>query len=52
VADDYNAARDLVRKHDDPDRVALYQAHPDGRRETYTFRELDVRSSSLDACKM
>jgi len=47
VPDDYNAARDLVRKHDDPDRVALYQASPEGRRETYTFRELDVLSNRL-----
>ncbi len=45
---DYNAAYDFVRKHDDPTaRVALFQAYPDGRRETYTFHELDVLSNRL-----
>ncbi|WP_227379717.1 acyl-CoA synthetase [Haladaptatus halobius] len=38
---DYNIAHDLLRKHEDPDRPALYQAYPDGSRETYTFRDLD-----------
>ena len=42
VPGEYNAAHDLVGKHDDPEaRVALFQAYPDGRRETYTFAELD-----------
>jgi len=45
---DYNAAHDLLRKHDDPKaRVALFQAYPDGRRETYTFHDLDVASNRL-----
>ena len=44
---DYNAAEDLLRKHDDCDEPALHQAHPDGRRETYTFRELDERSDQF-----
>ena len=48
VPDDYNAAYDLLRKHDRPDeRVALRQAFPDGRRTTYTFAELDRRSNRL-----
>jgi acetyl-CoA synthetase len=48
VPGDYNAAYDLLRKHEDPKgRVALFQAYPDGRRETYTFRDLDVRSNRL-----
>ena len=44
---DYNAAEDLLRKHDDCDEPALHQAYPDGRRETYTFRELDERSDQF-----
>ena len=48
VPDDYNAARDLLQKHDDPKgQVALFQAYPDGRRETYTFRDLDRESSRM-----
>jgi acetyl-CoA synthetase len=48
VPDDYNAADDLLRKHEDPKgSVALFQAYPDGRRETYTFHDLDVRSNRL-----
>lgn len=47
LPDDYNAAWDLLRKHDDPDSPALYQAYPDGRRETYTFRQLDERSNQI-----
>ena len=44
----YNAAHDLVGKHEDPEaRVALFQAYPDGRRETYTFAELDRYSDRL-----
>jgi acetyl-CoA synthetase len=45
VPDGYNAARDCLRKHDDPDAPALYQASPDGRRETYTFADLDRLSN-------
>jgi len=44
---DYNAAADCLRKHDDLDRPALYQAYPDGRRETYSFRDLDAASNRL-----
>ena len=48
LPEDYNLAHDLLRKHDRPgERVALYQAYPDGRRETYTFEELDRYSSRL-----
>jgi len=48
VPGDYNAAHDLVGKHEDPrGRVALFQAYPDGRRETYTFHDLDTRSNRL-----
>ncbi|WP_336358213.1 acyl-CoA synthetase [Haloarcula sp. CGMCC 1.6347] len=45
----YNPAVDFLQKHDDPDRVALEQAYPDGRREQYTFRELDELSDRLAA---
>ena len=45
---DYHPAEDLVGKHD-PDAVALYQASPDGRRETYTFGDLDAASDRLAA---
>ncbi|WP_299235382.1 acyl-CoA synthetase [Natronomonas sp.] len=44
---DYNAAHDMVGKHDAPDRTALYQAYPDGRREEYTFADLDRLSDRL-----
>ena len=44
---DYNIANDLVRKHEDQDGVALYQAYPDGRRESYTFAEIDALSNRL-----
>jgi acetyl-CoA synthetase len=47
LPDDYNAAHDLVGKHDEPDSPALYQAFPDGRRETFTFGDLDRRSNRL-----
>jgi acetyl-CoA synthetase len=44
----YNAAHDLVGKHDDPEaRVALFQAYPDGRRETYTFADLNRHAGRL-----
>ncbi|MFC7228518.1 AMP-binding protein [Salinirubellus salinus] len=50
VPDDYNAAHDLVGKHDDPKaRIALFQAYPDGRRETYTFHDLDRLSDRVAA---
>lgn len=44
---DYNIAADLIQKHDDPDRVALYQEHDDGSTEEYTFAELDAASNRL-----
>lgn len=47
LPDGYNAAHDLVGKHDDCDAVALYQTYPDGREETYTFGEVDARSNRL-----
>ncbi len=47
LPDDYNLAHDLLRKHPDPDRVALYQASPDGRRESYSFADLDRLSNRL-----
>jgi len=49
VPEAYNAAHDLVGKHDDPDAPALHQAYPDGRRESYTFGELDRLSDRLAA---
>jgi acetyl-CoA synthetase len=45
--DDYNIAWDCLRKHDDRDQPALHQAYPDGRRDTYTFRELDEASNRV-----
>ncbi|MFC4449060.1 acyl-CoA synthetase [Halorussus aquaticus] len=47
IPDDYNIARDALGKHEDPDRPALYQAYPDGSRETYTFRDLDARTDAV-----
>jgi acetyl-CoA synthetase len=47
VPDDYNIAHDFLRKHDDTDRVALYQRYPDGREETFTFADLDGLSDRL-----
>jgi len=44
---EFNAATDLVGKHPDGDRPALFQAYPDGRRETYTFDDLDRRSNAV-----
>lgn len=44
--DEYNLAADLVGKHD-PESPALYQAYPDGRRETYAFGDLDALSDRL-----
>ncbi len=46
LPDDYHPADDLLRKHD-PDAVALHQAYPDGRRETYTFGDLEARTDRL-----
>ncbi|SIR82290.1 acetyl-CoA synthetase [Haladaptatus litoreus] len=47
IPDDYNIAYDLLRKHDDLDATALEQYYLDGRHETYSFRDLDVRSNRL-----
>jgi acetyl-CoA synthetase len=47
VPNEYNIAWDLLRKHDDPHKVALFQGYPDGSRETYTFRDIDIRSNKL-----
>jgi len=49
IPDGYNAAHDFLAKHEDPDRPALYQAYPDGRRESYSFRELDELSDAVAA---
>ena len=45
--DGYNIAWDCLRKHEETARPALYQAYPDGRRETYTFDDLDSQSSQV-----
>jgi acetyl-CoA synthetase len=47
VPNGFNAAVDLVGKHDDGNRVALSQAYPVGRRERYTFDDLDRRSNAV-----
>jgi len=47
LPDDYNVAYDLVGKHEEREAVALYQAYPDGRRESYTFGEVDALSNRL-----
>ena len=45
VPDGFNAATDLVGKHDG-DRVGLYQVDDDGH-ETYTFADLDEQSNAV-----
>ena len=47
IPDDYNVAHDLLGKHEDSNRAALYQAYPDGTRETYTFGDLDDLTSAF-----
>ncbi|QSW98974.1 acyl-CoA synthetase [Haloterrigena alkaliphila] len=47
VPDGFNAAVDLVGKHDDGGRTALYQIHEDGSHEEYTFDDLDDRSNAV-----
>ncbi len=48
LPESFNIADDLLRKHDDPKgSVALFQAYPDGRRETYTFHDIDVLSNRV-----
>jgi len=62
LPDSFNPAVDFLRKHgaasETPheggeaagvDRTALEQAYPDGRRESYTFRDLDRQSDRLAA---
>ncbi|QFU83672.1 AMP-binding protein [Natronorubrum aibiense] len=46
VPDDFNAAADLVGKHDG-DQPALVQVADDGSRTTYTFGDLDARSNAV-----
>jgi acetyl-CoA synthetase len=47
LPDGYNIAHDTLRKHAETDRPALYQASPDGSRETYTFDDLDRLSNQV-----
>jgi len=48
IPENYNAAYDLIRKHDDPKgTVALFQGYPDGRRETYTFHDVDILTNRV-----
>lgn len=48
IPDDYDAIWNFLHKHDNPkERTALFQAYPDGRRETYSFHDLDVLSNQL-----
>lgn len=49
LPDDYNAAYDFLRKHDDLTQPALIQRYPDGREATYTFAELDRLSDRVAA---
>ncbi|MFC7018837.1 acyl-CoA synthetase [Halomicroarcula sp. GCM10025743] len=43
---DYNAATDLVRKHEDTSRTALVEVTPDGNR-SFSFADLDDRSDRV-----
>ncbi|MFD1587459.1 acyl-CoA synthetase [Halorientalis brevis] len=47
LPDEFNPAVDFLQKQDNPDRIALEQAYPDGRRESYSYRDLDRRSDRL-----
>jgi acetyl-CoA synthetase len=47
LPENYNLAYDLLRKHPDPKSPALYQADPDGSRETFSFADLDRLSNQL-----
>jgi acetyl-CoA synthetase len=44
---DYNIARDLLRKHEDPTAPALYHYQSDEVHETYSFEALDRDSDRL-----
>jgi len=48
LPESFNPAVDFLGKHD-TESVALEQAYPDGRRESYTFGDLDRRSDRLAA---
>lgn len=43
---DYHPATDFLEKHD-ADTTALHQAYPDGRREMFTFDDINARASQL-----
>ncbi len=45
--DGYNLAWDMLRKHEETGRTALEQAYPDGRRESYSFDDLDRLSNQV-----
>ena len=47
LPDGYNIAWDMLRKHEDTGRTALEQAYPDGRRESYSFADLDRLSNQV-----
>ncbi len=48
IPDNYNIARDLLRKHAaQEEQIALYQLYPDGSSTEFTFAELDERSNQL-----
>ncbi|WP_440764945.1 acyl-CoA synthetase [Natronorubrum sp. DTA7] len=47
VPSGFNAAADLVGKHDDGEQVALYQVAVDGGHKAYTFADLDARSNAV-----
>ncbi len=47
LPEEFNPAVDFLRKHADLNRTALEQAYPDGRRESYSYRDLDRRSDRL-----
>ncbi|WP_136717824.1 acyl-CoA synthetase [Halorientalis salina] len=54
LPDEFNPAVDFLRKHGGGeaagvDRIALEQAYPDGRRESYSYRDLDRLSDRLAA---
>ena len=48
LPDDYNPARDFLRKHD-PDRTALLYETADGLVSTHSYADLDERSDRLAA---